>query len=116
MQFLDLLLGDLELLEACGDLLKRQKAALLPLRDETTELIEFRDRCLVTEQSGCLVAQPPTPSGSRISNQEPLPDSGSLSLVSPLKGPPSDTTDLRLRANRHNLPRRRCSLMQGHWS
>ena len=50
VQLLDLLLGDLDLLEACGDLLEGQKAALLPLRDQPAELIELRDRCLVTEQ------------------------------------------------------------------
>ena len=78
-----LLLGDLELLQACRDLLERQKAALLSFRDETAKLLEFRDRCLVTQQSGCLIAQPSD--SFRITDQRcgAPGGSGSLSFISP---------------------------------
>jgi len=43
MQLLDLLLGDLDLLEARGDLLEGQISALGSLGDQRTQLLQLRD-------------------------------------------------------------------------
>ena len=50
VQLLDLLLGDLDLLEARRDLLEGQEAALLALGDQRPQLIELRDRSLIGQQ------------------------------------------------------------------
>jgi len=50
MQFLDLLLGDLDLLERGRDLVEGQKAALLTIRDQTAKLVELVNRGLVSQQ------------------------------------------------------------------
>jgi hypothetical protein len=47
VQLPDLLLGDVDLLERRGDLVEGQKPALLTVRDELTELVEFVDGSLV---------------------------------------------------------------------
>jgi hypothetical protein len=51
VQLLDLLLGDLDLLERRGDLVEGQKTAFLPICDETAELVELVDRRLVRQQN-----------------------------------------------------------------
>jgi hypothetical protein len=51
VQLLDLLLGDLDLLERRGDVVEGQKAAFLAVCDETAELVELVDRCLVRQQN-----------------------------------------------------------------
>ena len=59
VQLLDLLLGDLDLLEAGGDLLERQEAALLAFGDQRPELLGLGDRSFVGEQYLWLVAHSP---------------------------------------------------------
>ena len=59
VQLEDLLLGDLHLLEAGGDLLDGQEPPLLAFRDQRAELVELRDGCLVGEQYVGLGAQSP---------------------------------------------------------
>ena len=46
MQLAHLLLGHLDLLEARGDLLERQEAALLAVGDETAQLLDLEERRL----------------------------------------------------------------------
>ena len=59
MQLLDLLLGDLDLLEAGRDLVERQEPPLLALGDQRTQLVELRDRGLVAQQNDSLFAHGP---------------------------------------------------------
>ncbi len=59
VQLLDLLLGDLDLLEACRDLRERQKAPLLPFGDQRSQLFELRDRRLVAQQNDLVNAHSP---------------------------------------------------------
>ena len=47
MQLLELLLGDLDLLQARLDLRERQEASLLTLGDQRTQLVQLRDRSFV---------------------------------------------------------------------
>jgi hypothetical protein len=51
VQFLDLLLGDLDLLESRGDLVEGQAAALLTVGDEAAKLVELVDRGLIRQQN-----------------------------------------------------------------
>jgi hypothetical protein len=48
MELLDLLLGDLGLLEPRLDLFDREVAALLALRDQRSYFLQLRDRSIVT--------------------------------------------------------------------
>ena len=59
VQLLHLLLGDLDLFEACLDLLERQVSALLTFGDQRTQLLELHDRSLVTQQHHSLIAHGP---------------------------------------------------------
>jgi len=51
VQFLDLLLGDLDLLESRGDLVEGQAAELLTVGDEAAKLVELVDRGLIRQQN-----------------------------------------------------------------
>jgi hypothetical protein len=51
VKLLDLLLGDLDLLQRGGDVVECQEAALLAVRDEATELVELIDGSLVRQQN-----------------------------------------------------------------
>jgi hypothetical protein len=51
VQLLDLLLGHLHLFERGGDVVKRQKAPLLTIRDERTQLVQLVDRSFVRQQN-----------------------------------------------------------------
>ena len=63
----DLLLGDLDLLQAGGDLLEGQETALLAFGDEGAQLVDLRDRRLALEQCFGLSAQPLDPSRGSLS-------------------------------------------------
>jgi len=59
VQLVDLLLGDLDLLERRGDLVEGQKTALLAVGDQTPELVELMDGSAVRQQN--LVLDPSAP-------------------------------------------------------
>ena len=50
VELLHLLLGYLDLLQRSRNLLERQEAALLPVRDQVAEFLKLRDRCVVRQQ------------------------------------------------------------------
>ena len=62
MELLDLLLGDLDLLEARRDLLERQESPLLPLRDQPPKLLQLRDRRVIAQQNDALSLTAPSSS------------------------------------------------------
>jgi len=77
VQLAKLLLGDIDLLERRRDVVERQKAALLALRDQGPKLIQFMDGRLVSQQNFRLdrsaplrAALPSMPDGSRASRRE----------------------------------------------
>jgi len=72
MQFLDLLLGDLDLLERGRDLVEGQKAALLTIRDQTAKLIELVNRGLVSQQDFVLDRSAPLGPLNRRSSRRSL--------------------------------------------
>ena len=51
MQLAQLLLRDLDLFERGGDVLERQKAALLAIRDQRPKLIQLVNRGFVRQQN-----------------------------------------------------------------
>jgi hypothetical protein len=51
VQLLELLLRDLHLFERGGDLVERQKAPLLTIRDEGPQLVQFVDRSFIGQQN-----------------------------------------------------------------
>jgi hypothetical protein len=51
VQLVQLLLGDLDLLQCRGDVVERQKPAFLPLRDEAAKLIQLMDWRFVRQQN-----------------------------------------------------------------
>ena len=70
----DLLLRDLDLLQAGGDLLEGQETAFLAFGDERTQLVDLRDRRLALEQCFGLSAQPLDPSRWSSSERPRLPE------------------------------------------
>ena len=59
VQFLDLLFGDIHLLQAGGDLVEGQEPALLTRGDERTEFVELRNRSFVGQQHNSLLTHGP---------------------------------------------------------
>jgi hypothetical protein len=59
VQLLKLLLGDLYLLERGRDVVERQVAPLLTVRDQPTQLIELMNGCLVRQQNFVLDCSAP---------------------------------------------------------
>jgi hypothetical protein len=51
VQLAHLLLGDLDLLQGGRDLVERQKAPLLTIRDERPKLVQLVDRRFVSQQN-----------------------------------------------------------------
>jgi hypothetical protein len=51
VQLLELLLRDVDLFERRGDLVERQVAAFLPVGNQTTQFIQFMNRCAISKQN-----------------------------------------------------------------
>jgi len=65
VQLLELLLGDLDLLQRGRDLVERQKPALLTVRDQRPKLVQLVDGGFVRQQN--LILYPSAPLGCRCS-------------------------------------------------
>jgi hypothetical protein len=51
VQLLNLLLGDIDLLERGADVIEREKSPLLTIRDEGSKLVQFMDRSFIRQQN-----------------------------------------------------------------
>ncbi|CAA9528420.1 MAG: hypothetical protein AVDCRST_MAG67-4264 [uncultured Solirubrobacteraceae bacterium] len=81
MQLLELLLRDLHLFECPRDLVEREKAALLPIGDERSQLVELVDRRLVRQQN--FVFDASAPLGCRLCLASPRLASSAAGLCDP---------------------------------
>ena len=101
MQLPQLLLGDLDLLQRGGDLLERQEAALLALRDQRPKLVQLVDRRLVRQQHLVLDRSAPLGAGpcKHCTTDDPRrPPSPEIDFV-------SDSTRNRSRQHRLRMTR-----------